>query len=291
VFIYIGENKARKIQVISVILGILIIGILFMTTSYSPESPFWIPLERRLNTGLALSILIMMGPQALVEWTNKRFIRGVEKRLPIFLRDITNGVQAGVPLMLAIEDASLNDYGPVNYPLRIAINRINVTSDIEDSFLNLGRQLITPQAMRLSYILIEAFGTGGSVIEILETSLDTFTKLSKHRNERETLVNPYLYVVFLGNFIFLLISWVLIEKFLRTMLTSITEISVQSSGLFTTDINMNYYWSILFWAAIIESIVGGLIGGKIKYGMLRQGLIFSCVLLLITILFFNSPLF
>ncbi|MFC1803706.1 type II secretion system F family protein [Thermoproteota archaeon] len=289
--IYIDEIKVRKIQIISVTLGILMIGIFFMTNSYSPESPFWIPLKRSLNTGLALSILIMMGPQALVEWNNNKFIKKVEERLPIFLRDITNEVQAGVPLMLAIENASLKDYGPINIPLRIAINRINVTSDIENSLLDFGRELITPQAMRLSYILIEAYGTGGSVVEILETSRDIFNKITKHRSERKNLVNPYLYVVFLGNFVFLIISWVLLKKFLGSMLESLLDINVQSSGLFSTDFNLNYYWSILFWAAIIESIVGGLIGGKIKYGMLRNGLIYSCILILITMIFFNSPLF
>ena len=289
--IYISKPNSRKIQIISVVLGILLISILFITSTYTPKPPFWIPLDRRLNSGLVLSILIMICPYAIVEWNNYRFQKIVNKQLPVFLRDVTNKVQAGVPLMVAIEDSSYNDYGPLNLPLRMTISRINLSSDLEKSFLSFGEELITPQAMRLSHILIESYNTGGSIVEILETSLDTFVKLIETRNDRENLVNPYITVVFLGNFVFLLISWVLLNKFLGSMAEVLLDTSIQSSGLFTSNFNLNYYWSILFWAATIESIVGGIVGGKIKYGTLRNGLFFSSILMIITLIFFNSPLF
>ena len=192
--------------------------------------------------------------------------------------------------MIAFEESSLNNYGPLNVPLRLTVNRINVTSELEKSLLWFGEKLISSQAMRLSHILIEAYNTGGSIVEILETSLDTFVKLGKNRNDRETLVNPYIYVVFLGNFIFLFISWVLINKFLGTMIQAQLDSNIQSS-MFSIEYNTNYYWSILFWASTIEALVGGMIGGKIKYGSLKNGLIFSSILVILTISFFNSPLF
>ena len=59
------------------------------------------------------------------------------------------------------------------------------------------------------------------------------------------------------------------------------------SSLFSVD----YYWAILFWAAVLEAVVGGLLGGKIKYGRLSKGLSYASVMLVITIVFFNSTLF
>jgi flagellar protein FlaJ len=289
--IYITESKMNKIQMIGIALGVSLLGGMILMSSYIPEAPYWIPVDRNLNTGIVFSILLMIAPRAIIEWNNKRYLTSIDKKLPIFLRDVTNSVQSGVPLLIAIEQSSLNDYGPLNVHLRLAVNRINLTSDIDSSLIWMGEKLITSQAKRLCYILIEAYNTGGSIVEILETSLDTFININKTRIERETLVSPYLSIVFLGNFIFLLISWVILQKFLGSLVEMQLSYELQLSNMFSSETNVNYYWSILFWASTIESLAGGLFGGKIKHGSLKNGLIYSSMLMIITILFFNSPIF
>jgi hypothetical protein len=51
--------------------------------------------------------------------------------------------------------------------------------------------------------------------------------------------------------------------------------------------DIHFFKSILFWAAGIQAIFGGLVAGKISTGRLSGGLIHVVVLLLTTILFFN----
>jgi flagellar protein FlaJ len=288
---YIDERSTRLLQYVSLAFGIILILAIFLSTGFIPESPYWIPIDRRINTGLALSLLIMMSGPAIVEWSNTRYLKSVEENLPIFLRDITKKVHSGVPLMYALESASTMDYGPITKPLRRTMNRINVTSDIEGSLKWLGDQLVVPSAKRLTLVLIEAYNTGGRITDILETSLDIFTVLTKHKNDRESLTNAYIYVVYLGTGVFLIISWVLLSKFLIPLSEITLDPTMQASGLVSSLFNVNYYWAILFWAAVIEAIVGGFLGGKIKYGRLDKGLSFASVMLGITIVFFNSALF
>ena len=288
--VYFDEKKTRLLQYSSLAAGILLLLAIFLSTGYVPGPPYWIPVDRRINTGLALSLLIMMGGPAILEWSNTRYLKSVEENLPLFLRDITNMVHSGVPLMFALENASTKDYGPITKPLRRAMNRINVTSDIEGSLIWLGEQLVIPSAKRLTSVLIEAYNTGGRITDILESSLEIFTVLTKHNSEREGLTNSYIYVVYLGTGVFLIICWVLLSKFLAPLSELTLDPNMQASGLVSSFFNLDYYWAILFWAAVIEAIVGGLLGGKIKYGRLSKGLSFASVMLGITVVFFNSVL-
>ena len=289
--IYFDEREAHTIRIASLSIGFILLVLILLTGGYYPESPYWIPLSRRINTGLGLSLLLMLIAPSFVEWNNGRYLNAVEENLPLFLRDITNEVQSGVPLMFAMETASTHDYGPITQPLQQTMDRINVTSDIEGSLLWFGEKLVIPQAKRLSLILIEAYSTGGRVTDILESSLEMFTILANFKSERDSLTNPYLSIVYLGNVVFLIISWVLLKRFLLPLSELNVDINVQASGLVSNIFNLDYYWAVLFWAAVIESIVGGLIGGKIKHGKLNKGLFYACILLLITIFFFNSWLF
>lgn len=289
--VYFDEKSKQMVQYASIGVGVILFVLIFVMSGYVPGPPFWIPISRRLNTGLALSILLMMGAPALIEWVNNQFLDDVEVHLPLFLRDLTNEVQSGVPLMFALESASTKDYGQITKPLRRTMNRINVTADIEGSLQWFGEQLVIPQAKRLSLVLIEAYSTGGVVTEILETSHEIFTVLSKHKSDREGLTNPYLYIVYLGTVVFLIISWVLQTKFLVPLADIASDPTIQSTGLVSAIFNVEYYWAILFWAAVLEAIVGGLLGGKIKHGKILKGLSYASVLLLVTIVFFNSVLF
>lgn len=288
--VYFDEKKTRLLQYISLAAGILLLVAIILSTGYVPGPPYWIPVDRRINTGLALSFLIIMGGPAILEWSNTRYLKSVEENLPLFLRDITNMVHSGVPLMFALENASTKDYGPITTPLRRTMNRINVTSDIEGSLIWLGDQLVIPSAKRLTSVLIEAYNTGGRVTDILESSLEIFSVLTKHNSEREGLTNSYIYVVYLGTGVFLIICWVLLSKFLAPLSELTLDPNMQASGLVSSFFNLNYYWAILFWAAVIEAIVGGLLGGKIKYGRLSKGLSFASFLLGITVVFFNYAL-
>lgn len=289
--VYFDEKNKQMVQYASIAVGSILFVLIFVTSGYIPGPPFWIPIDRRVNTGLALCFLLMMGAPALIEWINSRFLTDVENNLPLFLRDLTNEVQSGVPLMFALENASTRDYGEITPPLRRTMNRINVTSDIEASLLWFGEQLVIPQAKRMALIFIEAYSTGGVITEILEATQETFEVLAKHKSDRIGLTDPYLYIVYLGNFVFLVISWVLQTKFLVPLASISADPNIQSTGLVSEVFNVEYYWSILFWAAVLESVVGGLLGGKIKHGKILKGLSYASVLLLVTIVFFNSWLF
>jgi uncharacterized membrane protein YeaQ/YmgE (transglycosylase-associated protein family) len=50
---------------------------------------------------------------------------------------------------------------------------------------------------------------------------------------------------------------------------------------------LNYYKAIIFWAAIMEGLIGGFVAGKITDSRMTSGLIHSVLLIIITYGFYN----
>ena len=91
----------------------------------------------------------------------------------------------------------------------------------------------------------------------------------------------------MGVFIFLLISWVLLSQFLLPITLIGNDPNLSDSGLTVGILDMAFYRSVLFWAAVMEAIFGGLVAGKIREGRLNAGLIHTVLLLMGTIGFYN----
>ena len=58
--IYINERITTKIRLLGFILGFLLFIGSILTSSYVPQSPYWIPVNRILNTKLVMSIFLMI---------------------------------------------------------------------------------------------------------------------------------------------------------------------------------------------------------------------------------------
>ena len=187
----------------------------------------------------------------------------------------------------ALENATKHDYGPITKELDSAMVDFRITSDFTSSMKRLGENLRRPNAKRLTTILIEANETGGRIDDVLETSIDLFTNLDEYRQERESQIGPYVLLVYVGSIIFLIISWTIINQFLVPIINVSTQEHVAESGLLKHLLDLNYYKSAMFWAAVIEGMVGGLVAGKITNGRINGGLIHSVILMGISIIFFN----
>lgn len=266
----------------SIILLALMRGMQYSTGNYM------IPTSQALNNTLVLSLTLLLVFPGIVEYYNNQWRSAVNKNVPILLRDLSESVRSGLSLIRALEDASTRDYGPISKPLEAAMVRFNLTSDIEGSLRWLGEELIQPAARRMSIILIEAYSTGGRVIEVLHISANLFTSLAEYQNERDAEMRPYTFVVYLGSLVFMAISFIIIAQFLVPLTASSADPLVAQSGLLNNILSINYYKAILFWAAVIEALFSGLIAGKIRTGRVSAGLIHSVILLLLTVVFFNS---
>jgi len=282
-------NRRYKIAVYALSLSMtsVLFTLIFLQGIYIPSEPYIIPINQKLNNTLVLALILALTPPAILEFSNSRWLSGVDVNTPRLLRDVTESVRSGVSLFKALEDASARDYGPISKPLESAMVRFNLTSDLEGSLTWLGDRLIRPVAKRMSTILIEAYETGGKITDILDTSVDLFTSLSEYREERDAQMRPYTLIVYIGSIVFLVISYVILVQFLVPLASSSADPLIAQSSLLKNVLDINYYKSILFWAGVMEALLGGLVAGKIRGGHISAGLVHSVLLLVITVAFFN----
>ena len=272
----------------SLSVAIILFSALFMQGIYIPTPPYWIPIDQRVNSGIVLGIILVLAGPGFMEFNNGRWLRGVDNNAPRLLRDVTESVQSGVPLFRALEEATTRDYGPISKNLETAMVKFNLTSNLEESLNWLGEKMIRPSMKRICTILTEAYKTGGDIIDVLTTSVEIFTDVSEYNEEKHAQTRPYVMIVYLGLIVFLVISWLILTKFLGPMIITTADPLVGESGLLRTLLDINYYKATLFWAAVVEGLFGGLIAGKMGEGRLSAGVVHSMALLLMTVIFFNS---
>lgn len=280
-------ERAKKYAVsLSIIILTLSLSYLFIFEGYYPHPPYWIPITRRENTFIGLSLLITLFPYSILVYYRDKWLDGVDQNVPRLLQDVTEDVRSGQSLIAALEE-NTKGYGPITSPLERALIQFKFTSDYSASFKWLGEQLVRPVAKQMAAIFIEAYEAGGRVAEILQESVNLFKSIDENQTARYTKTKPYVLVVFVSLGVFLGISWVILNKFLIPMNLQTQEILGASYNYGLKLLDIEYYSAILFWCAMIESILGGLIAGKISKGKTSSGLIYSVIMILVTVLFFN----
>jgi flagellar protein FlaJ len=188
-------------------------------------------------------------------------------------------------MIKALEVASARDYGPISHNLETAVVNFNLTSDLEKSLKWFGDSLLSQSGKRMANIIMTANKSGGRMMEVLDTSINMFTSLDEYREEKQSNVSPYILLVYVSTLIFLFIGWVIISQFLGPLVNQSTTVA-GATAITGHMLDINYYKSIIFWAAIMEGIVGGLVAGKITNSRIASGLIHTVFLLLITFGFY-----
>lgn len=285
---YFNRRNRIRIWTVSLSVALTLFMCIILFGIYIPSKPYLIPVNQRVNNALVMGLIIGLVFPAIMEFNNSRWLRGVEDNIPRLLRDVAEAVTSGVPLVRALEDASTGDYGPVSKPLEAAMVKFSLTSDFEQALVWLGEKLKKPAAKRMCSILIEAYESGGRIIDVLGSSVDLFTSLAEYREEKASQMRPYIFVVYLGSLVFLTISCVVLIQFLGPLAAAAASPKEGQAVLLQNVLDINYYKSILFWAAVLEALIGGLVAGKMSSGRINAGLIHSVLLLFITLTFFNS---
>ncbi len=283
---YFERKYKLMVLGVSIAVAAALFSLMIIQGVYVPTSKYMIPIDQKINNIFAVAILIAIFPTSLIELNNSIWLRQVDKNIPRLLMDVTESVRSGLSLFDALEIATTKDYGPITEHLEDALVRFNLTADFEGALSWLGEKLVRKNARRLVTILMEAYETGGRMIQVLETSVEMFTGISEYKDEKESQMTPYILLVYVGTIIFLGISFTILNQFLAPLMRTAEDPMVAQAGI-VRFIDINYYQAILYWAGIMEGLLGGFVAGKIRDNRVGGGLIHSVILLLITIAFFN----
>ncbi len=151
-------------------------------------------------------------------------------------------------------------------------------------------------------IISEAYAAGGRTRQVLQSSVNLFNSLEEYKGEKQSELRPYVHMVYISVAIFLAISIVIISRFILPFESAAALGSQVASG--STNVSFNgvasrfnlsqipsasYFDSVFFLSALLESVFGGIVAGKIVDGSASAGLRHSIILVAITIAVFAFP--
>lgn len=215
---------------------------------------------------------IVFLPSVIIKYKTYQRKKEMERRFPAFLRDVTEGTQAGMTLPRAIKNASENRYGALTPEINKMATQLDWGVPFEEVLERFAERVGSDVLRRTVSTIIETHRSGGNVSEVLETVGDSVMQIKRIKQERKShvysqMITGYtIYFVFLGVMIGL-------QKFLIPSLAGAGGASVGMGG---ESMNMKglvtAYKGIFKNLVIIQGFFSGIAIGKMSEGSVLAGL-------------------
>ena len=254
------ENiKINNMTVIAFIIGFSLISInftMFMGTRWFAPLNF-------------LSALIVLGVPLGIRYAKYLQVKKIDAVFPIFLRDITANINAGMTLPQAVKATKSNDYGVLNPYVKQIIAKIDWGISFEKVLTNFANQINSPTVRRSVKTINETHRSGGNIGEVLTAVAESAQEIENIRRERSSRIYSQMingYIIF---FVFLGVMWGL-SNFLVPAFQYQSDVDVgQTQQVFKT---------LFMHLIVIQGIFAGLAIGQMAEGSLTGGLKHSFVL-------------
>jgi flagellar protein FlaJ len=257
---YLKDTNVQ-VTLISVIIGLS----LFVYNNFVLKNPL---------VNVFAIVLVLIGPVTL-EYVRYNKMKNIENRFPDFLRDISENIAAGMTLPQAIKALKHVDYGELSPHVKKMIIQIDWGVTFEDVLKDFSEEG-TPLIKRTVSTVIETYGGGGDLSEVLRSVGKSVSQVNNLRKERYSGVYSQILSGYLIFFVFIGIL-VSLQKFL---IPSLVSISAPELG-FTSLTTVEFYSDIFQWLILIQGFFSGLVIGKMAEGNLIAGLKHSLILTLV----------
>lgn len=207
-----------------------------------------------------LAGIVILGVPLTYRYFTYNRLKKIESIFPVFLRDVTENINAGMTLPQAIRTASKGNYDIFTPYAKDMAAKISWGISFEKVLEDFARKTGSRNMKRTVQTIIEAHRSGGTMSTVLEGIAQSLQEMEKIKKERSAsvysqMINGYLiYLVFLGVMIGL--SSFLLPAF---------EFGEQAAGL------QESFPELFRSLIVIQAIFAGLAVGKMAEGTLVAG--------------------
>ena len=217
------------------------------------------------------AVVIITFPPAVLDYVDYRWKKSVDEHLPDLFRSIVQAQQTGMTLPQALEEASKRHYGSLTGELRKMVAQMSWGMPIEKAFQSLSQRVDTTLTKRSVPLIVEASRAGGQIEKVFDPMGKFVQSTLMLRKERQTQIRPYLAVIYVAFFVFLITIILLFKTFFVQMV----DIPIMGIAILTPDEAKK----IFFHMSIIQAFFSGLTAGKMGEGTMVAGLKHSIILL------------
>lgn len=275
-------EKPLNILIVTVplALALFFLGATSFFITYGPRVLFTTTL---IDDLVVISVVIICGPLALLDFRESHRISSIEKALPNFFRDLAGMNDSGMTLTNAVHLISQSEYGALTPHIKKLDHEISWNIPFIDAIYKFGYRLGSPLAERSVDLIAKASKAGGDVAEVLRAAANDTYEFVILKTERSNNMLIYVIIVLASFFVFLFVIFILVSSFLTTMATvGASAAATGSAGAkFGSQIDLFTYTRLFSHAAMIQGFFSGLCAGQMGEGRALAGLKYATMMLLV----------
>jgi flagellar protein FlaJ len=228
-----------------------------------------------LPTGVAILMVVMCGPPALVHSRTARKKTETEKGIANFLRDLTEIRKTGMAPEKCIENLSKRNYGAFSKELEKISSELSWGIPLKKVFQDFMRRTKSWLSQLVIFLLVEAIDVGGGTIGMIE-SLTRFNNMTQEvEKEKKMNSRPYIIIPYFA-------AVMLMATTLMTLMFVGKTVSLATAGMGTridlASVSMTFTLSV-----IVHVFMIGLVAGKIGEESIAAGFKHSALLVVIAL--------
>ena len=260
----ITRKTIKNITIISSVAGVVFIiaSILIYLT------------DPTLDYMIVIGFTIAVTPPGIASILHSQWKNKIEKSLPEFLRDLATSSRTGMPLQVALEHASKRMYGPLTTELKTMVAHMSWGMNFNDALIELSKRTDLPIVKKASVLILEAGRHGGDLSEIFDSTAKYVENVNNWTAKRRMQTLPYVAIFYFSVFIFLFIIIIISNM----IFLPISQMSQSGIALIQPILAPLEARRIFMHTALLESLFGGLLAGKINEDSFMGGLKHAAVL-------------
>ena len=260
----ITRKDIKKTAIISTIAAIIFFFVSLIIFLTSPT----------LDYMIVIALTIAVAPPSVASIIHNRWKNKIEKMTPEFMRDLATASKTGMPLQTALEHASKRQYGPLSVELRMLVSQMSWGMNFNQAMMEFSKRIDLPVIRKATVLILEAGRHGGNLSEIFESTAKYVENVNGWTAKRRMQTMPYVAIFYFSLFIYLFIIIVLSNM----MFTPLSQLDTSGVPLLTSVISPTEARRVFLHTALMESLFGGLIAGKINEDNFSAGLKHATVL-------------
>ena len=260
----ITRRDIKRTAIISTSVAIIIFVVSLIIFLTSPT----------LDYMIVIALTIAVTPPSIASIIHNRWKNRIEKMTPEFMRDLATFSKTGMPLQTSLDHASRRQYGPLTTELKMLVSQMSWGMNFNEAMTEFSKRIDLPVIKKATVLILEAGRHGGNLADIFESTAKYVENVNAWTARRRMQTMPYVAIFYFSVFIYLFIIIVLSNM----MFTPISQLSASGVPLLTSVLTSSEARRIFLHTALLESIFGGLIAGKINEDTFMGGLKHATVL-------------
>jgi len=228
-----------------------------------------------------LGAMVAIVPPFLIFYGRYRVSKEIEDQFIIFITDLTEAIDSGMTLPIALKHVSRKDYRSMTRHVKELESKVEWGIPFEKSLKIFSEKVRSTPIRRSVSTIIETYKVGGKISDTLRAIGQSLIEINKIRQERSASVQSQLVTSYMIFFIFIFILLILKSFLLPSFGSMQMSPSLMGEEEKSPLVPSELYTQTFINFILVQGFFAGLATGKMAEGSLIAGLKHSIVLIVI----------